>query len=91
MKRLCAAQTQHLVKVKTMSKLRTYAFMVFCEALHTLFQRCITCGKPLKVTKLFIIGSVLIVNFTCIRQHKRRTPKLINRYYNGNITFAASV
>ena len=57
------------------------------------FQRCITCGKPSKVTKLFIIGTALIVNFTCIRQHKNtwRSQKLINRYYNGNITFAASV
>ena len=54
----------------TLTKLRTDAFIVFWEALHTLFQRCITCGKPSKVTKLFIIGLALIVNFTCIRQHK---------------------
>ena len=77
----------------TLRKPRTDAFIVFWEALHTLFQRCITCGKPSKVTKLFIIGSALIVNFTCIKQHKNtwRSQKLINRYYNGNITFAASV
>ena len=77
----------------TLRKPRTDAFIVFWEALHTLFQRCITCGKPSKVTKLFIIGSALIVNFTCVRQHKNtwRSQKLINRYYNGNITFAASV
>ena len=77
----------------TLRKPRTDAFIVFWEALHTLFQRCITCGKPSKVTKLLIIGSALIVNFTCVRQHKNtwRSQKLINRYYNGNITFAASV
>ena len=77
----------------TLRKPRTDAFIVFWKALPTLFQRCITCGKPSKVTKLFIIGSALVVNFTCIRQHKNTwTPqKLINRYHNGNITFAASV
>ena len=51
------------------------------------FQRCITCGKPSKVTKLFIIGTALIVNFTCIRQHKNTWRS----HYHGNITFAASV
>ena len=77
----------------TLRKPRTDTFILLWEALHTLFQGCITCGKPSKVTKLFIIGSALIVNFTCIRQHKNtwRSQKLINRYYNGNITFAASV
>ena len=77
----------------TLRKPRTDAFIAFWEALHTLFQRCITCGKPSKVTKLFIITSALIVNFTCARQHKNtwRPQKLINRYFNGNITFATSV
>ena len=76
----------------TLRKPRTDTF-TFWEALHTLLQGCITCGKPSKVTKLFIIGSALIVNLTCIRQQKNtwRSQKLINRYYNGNITFAASV
>ena len=73
----------------TLWKPRTDAFLLFWEALHTVFQRCTTCGKPSKVTKLFIIGSALIVSFTCIRQHKNtwRSQKLINRYHNGNITF----
>ena len=65
----------------TLRKPRTDAFQVFWKALHSLFKRCIRCGKPLKVTKLFIIGSVLTVNL----------QKLINCYYNGNITFDASV
>ena len=65
----------------TLRKPRTDAFLVFWKALHSLFKRCITCGKPSKVTKLFFIGSVLNVNL----------QKLINCYYNGNITFAASV
>ena len=51
----------------TLRKTRTDAFIVFWKALHTLFQRCIKCGKPSKVTKLFIIGLALTVIFTCIR------------------------
>ena len=77
----------------TLRKPRTDAFIVFWEALHTLFQYWLTYGKPSKVTKLFIIGLALIVNFACIRQHKNtwRSQKLMNRYYHGSITFAASV
>ena len=77
----------------TLRKTRTDAFIVFWKALHTLFQRCIKCGKPSKVTKLFIIGSALTVIFTCIRQFKNtwRSQKLINRYHHGNITFGGPV
>ena len=67
-------------------------FIVF-EELDKLFVSCPTCYKPVAESYITFVGSMVVVQLSCINGHKNKwqSQPIFNGKITGNVTIAASI